>query len=93
MSAQDVAVLARPAYRDANVLRWLTAYTASVAGDVVFFLALSWAATRAGAPSRVGWWSRRGPSPVRSSGSAAVWWPTGSGRAGLPSSATGSAAW
>ncbi|BDH54614.1 MULTISPECIES: hypothetical protein [Streptomyces] len=51
MSAQDVAVPARPAYRDANVLRWLTAYTASVAGDVVFFLALSWAATRAGGPS------------------------------------------
>lgn len=54
MSAQDVAVPARPAYRDANVLRWLTAYTASVAGDVVFFLALSWAATRAGGPSQVG---------------------------------------
>ncbi|MGN0116558.1 MAG: MFS transporter, partial [Streptomyces albidoflavus] len=49
-----MAVAARPAYRDANVLRWLTAYTASVAGDVVFFLALSWAATRAGGPSQVG---------------------------------------
>ncbi|MGF0167945.1 MFS transporter [Streptomyces albidoflavus] len=54
MSAQDVALPARPAYRDANVLRWLTAYTSSVAGDVVFFLALSWGATRAGGPSQVG---------------------------------------
>ncbi|MFI6938633.1 MFS transporter [Streptomyces sp. NPDC050418] len=44
----------RPAYRDVNVLRWLTAYTASVTGDVVYFLALSWAATRAGGPSQVG---------------------------------------
>ncbi|MFF4084503.1 MFS transporter [Streptomyces sp. NPDC001777] len=54
MSAPDTAVPLRPAYRDANVLRWLTAYTASVAGDVVYFLALSWAATRAGGPSQVG---------------------------------------
>ncbi|MET9657537.1 MFS transporter [Streptomyces sp. NPDC006510] len=49
-----MAASARPAYRDVNVLRWLTAYTASVTGDVVYFLALSWAATRAGGPSQVG---------------------------------------
>ncbi|MGW1409680.1 MFS transporter [Streptomyces sp. NPDC002403] len=54
MSAHDIALSARPAYRDANVLRWLTAYTASVTGDVVYFLALSWAATRVGGPSQVG---------------------------------------
>jgi MFS family permease len=46
--------VARPAYRDPNVLRWLTAYTASVTGDVVYFLALSWAATRIAGPSYVG---------------------------------------
>ncbi|MES9511854.1 MFS transporter [Streptomyces sp. NPDC000609] len=45
---------ARAAYRDTDVLRWLTAYTASVTGDVVYFLALSWAATRVGGPSQVG---------------------------------------
>ncbi|MEU8967170.1 MFS transporter [Streptomyces sp. NPDC048491] len=49
-----MAVSARPAYRDVNVLRWLTAYTASVTGDLVYFLALSWAATRVGGPSQVG---------------------------------------
>ncbi|MFC9259325.1 MFS transporter [Streptomyces hydrogenans] len=49
-----MAAVTRPAYRDANVLRWLAAYTASVAGDVVYFLALSWAAARAGGPSQVG---------------------------------------
>ncbi|MFJ7194103.1 MULTISPECIES: MFS transporter [unclassified Streptomyces] len=49
-----MALSARHAYRDANVLRWLTAYTASVTGDVVYFLALSWAATRVGGPSQVG---------------------------------------
>ncbi|MFJ7265263.1 MFS transporter [Streptomyces sp. NPDC099050] len=45
---------ARPAYRDANVLRWLVAYTASITGDVVYFLALTWAAARVGGPSQVG---------------------------------------
>jgi MFS family permease len=54
MTAHDLAASARPAYRDVNVLRWLTAYTASVTGDVVYFLALSWAAARAAGPSQVG---------------------------------------
>ncbi|MCX4734308.1 MFS transporter [Streptomyces sp. NBC_01363] len=49
-----MSLSARPAFRDVNVLRWLTAYTASVTGDVVYFLALSWAATRVGGPSQVG---------------------------------------
>ncbi|MFF6959914.1 MFS transporter [Streptomyces sp. NPDC008317] len=46
--------VAPPAYRDANVLRWLTAYTASVTGDLLYFLALTWAATRVAGPSQVG---------------------------------------
>ncbi|MFF2775609.1 MFS transporter [Streptomyces sp. NPDC058052] len=54
MTAPGSATSVRPAYRDANVLRWLAAYTASVTGDVVYFLALSWAAARAGGPSQVG---------------------------------------
>ncbi|MCX5112678.1 MFS transporter [Streptomyces sp. NBC_00378] len=49
-----MAAFARPAHRDVNVLRWLAAYTASVTGDVVYFLALSWAATRTGGPSQAG---------------------------------------
>ncbi|MGW3088435.1 MFS transporter [Streptomyces sp. NPDC001108] len=54
MSLPAPAAPPRPAYRDVNVLRWLTAYTASVTGDVVYFLALSWAATRVAGPSQVG---------------------------------------
>ncbi|WP_432877137.1 MFS transporter [Kribbella sp. CA-245084] len=42
------------AYRDGNVLRWVAAYTASVSGDVVFFLTLSWAVTRMAGPAQVG---------------------------------------
>ncbi|MFC8953016.1 MFS transporter [Streptomyces sp. NPDC057101] len=44
----------RPAYRDGNVLRWVTAYAASVAGDSVYFLSLSWAALAVGGPSTAG---------------------------------------
>ncbi|MFF9571005.1 MFS transporter [Streptomyces sp. NPDC014685] len=46
--------LPRPAHRDGNVLRWLAAYTASVTGDVIYFLALSWTATRTVGPSQAG---------------------------------------
>jgi MFS family permease len=42
------------AYRDGNVLRWLSAYTAAVTGDVVYFLALTWVATRAAGPLGAG---------------------------------------
>jgi hypothetical protein len=45
---------ARSAYRDGNVLRRLAAYTASVTGDVVYFLALSWSATRMAGASQAG---------------------------------------
>ncbi|MEW2166323.1 MFS transporter [Streptomyces sp. NPDC007084] len=44
----------RPAHRDGNVLRWLGAYTASMIGDNVFYIALSWAAVRSGTPSQAG---------------------------------------
>ncbi|MFF0018364.1 MFS transporter [Streptomyces sp. NPDC005374] len=43
-----------PAHRDGNVLRWLTAYTASMIGDNVYYIALSWAAVQAGSPSQAG---------------------------------------
>jgi hypothetical protein len=44
----------RPAHQDGNVLRWLAAYTASMIGDNVYYLALSWAAVRAGTPAQAG---------------------------------------
>lgn len=49
-----VADPVRPAHRDGNVLRWVGAYTASMLGDSVFFLALSWAAVRQGSPAEAG---------------------------------------
>ncbi|WP_406492203.1 MFS transporter [Streptomyces sp. NBC_01604] len=44
----------RPAHRDPNVVRWLAAYTSSMVGDSVYYLALSWAAVQAGTPSQAG---------------------------------------
>ncbi|MEE1741107.1 MFS transporter [Streptomyces sp. BE147] len=44
----------RPAHRDGNVLRWLGAYTASMIGDSVYYMALAWAASRAGSDSQTG---------------------------------------
>ncbi|MEU9914369.1 MFS transporter [Streptomyces sp. NPDC051001] len=52
LSAPDVTH--RPAHRDANVLRWLAAYTSSMVGDSVYYIALSWAAVQAGSPSQAG---------------------------------------
>ncbi|WP_405474261.1 MFS transporter [Streptomyces canus] len=43
-----------PAHRDGNVLRWLGGYTASMIGDSVYYIALSWAAVRTGTPSQAG---------------------------------------
>ncbi|MBT2409607.1 MFS transporter [Streptomyces sp. ISL-12] len=43
-----------PAYRDGNVLRWLAAYTASLVGDSVYFVALGWSAQKAAGPTEVG---------------------------------------
>ncbi|MER6734035.1 MFS transporter [Streptomyces puniciscabiei] len=42
------------AHRDPNVRRWLAAYTSSMLGDSVYYLALSWAAVRAGTPAQAG---------------------------------------
>ncbi|MEU5344412.1 MFS transporter [Streptomyces sp. NPDC020766] len=44
----------RPAHRDPNVLRWLGAYTASMVGDNIYYLALTWAAVQAGTPAQAG---------------------------------------
>ncbi|MDT0469791.1 MFS transporter [Streptomyces gibsoniae] len=43
-----------PAHRDGNVVRWLTAYTASLVGDSVYFVALGWSAQKAAGPTEVG---------------------------------------
>ncbi|MFJ9672003.1 MFS transporter [Streptomyces sp. NPDC101221] len=55
-SVTDVPIPAAslPAHRDPNVLRWVGAYTASMVGDMVFFLALSWAAVQNGTPAQAG---------------------------------------
>ncbi|WP_435133090.1 MFS transporter [Actinacidiphila sp. bgisy144] len=42
------------AHRDPNVLRWLAAYTASLLGDSVYFLALGFAAAKVAPPAEVG---------------------------------------
>lgn len=52
MASTDV--VDRPAHRDPNVLRWLAAYTSSMIGDSVYYIALSWAAVQAGSPSQAG---------------------------------------
>ncbi|MEV0095642.1 MFS transporter [Streptomyces sp. NPDC050738] len=44
----------RPAYRDRNVLRWLVAYSASLLGDGIYFVALAWAANSVASPAEVG---------------------------------------
>ncbi|MCM2414680.1 MFS transporter [Streptomyces sp. RKAG290] len=44
----------RPAHRDANVRRWLGAYTLSMIGDSVYYMALAWAAARTGSASQTG---------------------------------------
>lgn len=59
MSAAETALskgptARRPAHRDANVLRWLAAYTASLIGDSVYFVALAWSAQKVAGPAEVG---------------------------------------
>ncbi|MFF7471530.1 MFS transporter [Streptomyces sp. NPDC008092] len=44
----------RPAHRDPDVLRWLGAYTSSMVGDSVYYIALSWAAVQGGSPAQAG---------------------------------------
>ncbi|MFE7270821.1 MFS transporter [Streptomyces sp. NPDC057623] len=53
-ATQTAPVTERPAHRDPNVLRWLGAYTSSMIGDSVYYIALSWAAVQAGSPSQAG---------------------------------------
>ncbi|MFF3209668.1 MFS transporter [Streptomyces sp. NPDC002886] len=43
-----------PAHRDGNVLRWLAAYTVSLVGDNVYFIALAWSAQKSAGPAEVG---------------------------------------
>jgi len=47
-------VVDRPAHRDGNVLRWVGAYTSSMIGDSVAYIALSWAAVQSGTPAQTG---------------------------------------
>lgn len=44
----------RAAHRDPDVLRWLAAYTSSMVGDSVYYIALSWAAVQQGSPAQAG---------------------------------------
>ncbi len=53
----------RPAHRDGNVLRWVAAYTLSMLGDTVFFLALSWAAVQTASPAQAGFVTAVGAVP------------------------------
>ncbi|MGW1176302.1 MFS transporter [Kitasatospora sp. NPDC002543] len=54
---------APPAHRDGNVLRWLTAYTASLIGDSVYFAALGWSAQRSAGPAELGLVMAAGAAP------------------------------
>lgn len=54
MTVTAVEAPRRPAHRDPNVLRWLGAYTASMVGDSLYFMALAWAAARTGSASGTG---------------------------------------
>ncbi|WNI33650.1 MFS transporter [Streptomyces sp. ITFR-6] len=44
----------KPAYKDGTVMRWLAAYTLSILGDSIYFMALGWAANRIAGPAEVG---------------------------------------
>ncbi|MEV5381335.1 MFS transporter [Streptomyces sp. NPDC052721] len=54
MTATLIPPATAQAHRDPNVLRWLGAYTSSMLGDSVYYLALSWAAVQAGSPAQAG---------------------------------------
>ena len=54
MTATVLAATARPAHRNPQVLRWLSAYTASTLGDSVYYIALSWSAVSSGSPAQAG---------------------------------------
>ncbi|MEV0209892.1 MFS transporter [Streptomyces sp. NPDC050788] len=52
--SETATAVALPAHRDTNVLRWLAAFTFSMVGDSVYYIALSWAAVQTGTPSQAG---------------------------------------
>ncbi|MEV6807165.1 MFS transporter [Streptomyces sp. NPDC051132] len=54
MTAPLIPPATAHAHRDPRVLRWLGAYTSSMLGDSVYYLALSWAAVQAGTPAQAG---------------------------------------
>ncbi|MFI2199466.1 MFS transporter [Streptomyces sp. NPDC020192] len=54
MTATLIPSATTPAHRDPQVRRWLTAYTSSMLGDNIYYLALSWAAVRSGTPAQAG---------------------------------------
>ncbi|OLO33871.1 MFS transporter [Streptomyces sp. MNU77] len=54
MTVTAVEAPERPAHRDPDVMRWLGAYTASMVGDSIYFMALAWAAARTGSASGTG---------------------------------------
>ncbi|MET7301114.1 MFS transporter [Embleya sp. NPDC005575] len=56
MAVTRTATAATPrlAHRDPRVLAWLGAFTASLIGDQIWFLALSWTAVRGGDATRTG---------------------------------------
>lgn len=54
MTATLIPPATARAHRDPNVLRWLGAYTSSMLGDSVYYLALSWAAVQTGSPAQAG---------------------------------------
>jgi hypothetical protein len=73
---------ATPAHRDGNVLRWLTAYTFSLVGDSVYFVALGWSPRRQPVqPKSASSWPP-GRYHERYSCSLGASWPTGSTPAG-----------
>lgn len=83
----------RPAHRDANVLRWLAAYTMSMVGDSVYYTALAWAAARSGSPTQAGVVLAVGAVPRAVLMLGGECSPTGGARAGSSSAATPRAAW
>lgn len=83
----------RPAHRDANVLRWIAAYTMSMVGDSVYFMALAWSAARSGSPTQAGVVLAVGAVPRAVLMLGGEYSPTGGARAASSSAATRRAVW
>jgi MFS family permease len=63
LTGDAVRAESRRVHRDPNAWRWVCAYTASIAGDSTYFIALSWAAVVAGGPSAAGFVTAVGALP------------------------------